>query len=165
MVVFQWPWGWPPPPARHAGLYRSAGPYSCAPRSPLVLGPMAHEMARHRERPGVRRQFRLLPAAKFIGRGGAALTPALQQLHDEADAHIKLSGRRVARRARINDANNPRAKVFRTRISQIEYQFDDLLGCFCYKNQCSTIITTGYPRVPRRVNPKKPIYGSISTVD
>ncbi len=51
------------------------------------------------------------------------------------------------------------------RISQIDYQFDGLLGCFCYKNQCNTIITTGSPRVPRRVNPKKPIYGSISTVD
>ena len=43
--------------------------------------------------------------------------------------------------------------------------FDDLLERFYYKNQCNTIITTGEPRVTRRVNQEPPIYGSISTVD
>ncbi len=43
-------------------------------------------------------------------------------------------------------------------------QFDDVLGRFCYKNQCNTIITSGEPHVTRRVNPENPIYGSISTV-
>ena len=51
-----------------------------------------------------------------------------------------------------------------TRISQMGYQFDDLLGRFCYKNQCDTNTTTSQPRVTRRVNPKTPICGSISTV-
>ena len=42
----------------------------------------------------------------------------------------------------------------------MECQFDDLLGRFCYKNQCYTNITTSQPRVTRRVNPKTPICGS-----
>jgi len=32
------------------------------------------------------------------------------------------------------------------RIPQMDYQFDDLLGRFCYKNQCNTIIATGQTR-------------------
>ena len=50
------------------------------------------------------------------------------------------------------------------RIPQMDYQFDDLLGRFCYKNQCDTNTTTSQPRVTRRVNPNTPICGSISTV-
>jgi len=68
--------------------------------------------------------------------------------------------------ATISAAIEPElAESEQARISQMDYHFDDLLERFCYKNQCNTIITTGSPRVPRRVNPKKPIYGSISTVD
>ncbi len=51
-----------------------------------------------------------------------------------------------------------------TRIPQINCQFDDVLGRFCYKNQCNTIITTGKPPVTRRVNPEGLIHGLISTV-
>ena len=51
-----------------------------------------------------------------------------------------------------------------TRIPQMDYQFDDLLGRFYYKNQCDTNTTTSQPRVTRRVNPNTPICGSISTV-
>ncbi len=43
-------------------------------------------------------------------------------------------------------------------------QFGDVLGRFCYKNQCNTIITTGKPPVTRRVNPEGLIHGLISTV-
>ncbi len=43
-------------------------------------------------------------------------------------------------------------------------QFDDVLGRFCYKNQCNTIIITGKTHVTRRVNPESLICGSISTV-
>ncbi len=43
-------------------------------------------------------------------------------------------------------------------------QFDDVLGRFCYENQCNTIITTGEIRVTQRVNPESLICGSISTV-
>ncbi len=42
-------------------------------------------------------------------------------------------------------------------------QFDDVLGRFCYKNQCNTIIETGETRITRRVNPESLICGSIST--
>ena len=34
-----------------------------------------------------------------------------------------------------------------TRIPRMNYQFDDVLGRFYYKNQCNTIITTGETRV------------------
>jgi len=54
--------------------------------------------------------------------------------------------------------------MIQTRIPQMNCQFDDVLGRFCYKNQCNTIITTGKSRVTRRVNPESLIYGSISTV-
>ncbi len=57
----------------------------------------------------------------------------------------------------------PRREFF-TRIPQMNCQFDDVLGRFCYKNQCNTIITTGQTRVTRWVNPESLIYGSISTV-
>ena len=46
----------------------------------------------------------------------------------------------------------------------MNYQFFDVLDRFCYKNQCHTIITTGQPRVTRRVNPEHPICGSNLTV-
>ncbi len=36
----------------------------------------------------------------------------------------------------------------------MDYQFDDLLGRFCYKNQCNTIIATGQTRLTWRVKPK-----------
>jgi len=36
------------------------------------------------------------------------------------------------------------------------YQFDDTSGRFCYKNQYYTNITTGEPRITRRVNPETP---------
>ena len=51
-----------------------------------------------------------------------------------------------------------------SRITQVNYQFDDVRGRFCYKNQCNTVITTGEARVTRRVNQETPICGSISTV-
>lgn len=46
----------------------------------------------------------------------------------------------------------------------MDYQFDDLLGRFFYKNQCNTIIAAGEIRLTRRVNPESLISGSISTV-
>ena len=36
----------------------------------------------------------------------------------------------------------------------MDCQFDDLLGKFCYKNQCNTIIATGPTRLTRRVKPE-----------
>ena len=33
----------------------------------------------------------------------------------------------------------------------MDCQFDDLLGRFCYKNQCNTIIATGQTRLTLRV--------------
>ncbi len=56
------------------------------------------------------------------------------------------------------------SKITSARIPQMNCKFDDVLGRFCYKNQCNTIITTGKSRVTRRVNPESLIYGSISTV-
>ncbi len=38
-------------------------------------------------------------------------------------------------------------------------QFDDVLGQFCYKNHCITIMTTIGARVTRRVNPENPFAG------
>ena len=51
-----------------------------------------------------------------------------------------------------------------SRISQMNCQFEDVPGRFCYKNQCDTIIPAGEPRVTRWVTPENPICGSISTV-
>ena len=51
-----------------------------------------------------------------------------------------------------------------TRIPQMNYQFDHVLGQFYYKNQCNTIVTTGETRVTGRVNPESLICGSISIV-
>jgi hypothetical protein len=50
-----------------------------------------------------------------------------------------------------------------SRISQMTRRFEDLLGRFCYKNQCNTFIATGKTRVTRRVIPKASHCGSIST--
>ncbi len=36
----------------------------------------------------------------------------------------------------------------------MNWQFDDLLGRFCYKNQCNTINATGQTRLTRRVKPE-----------
>ena len=46
----------------------------------------------------------------------------------------------------------------------MNWQFDDVLGRFYYKNQCNTIITTVKTRVTRRVNPESLNCGSNSTV-
>ncbi len=46
-----------------------------------------------------------------------------------------------------------RQQSYLARIAQMDYQFEDVIGRFCYKNQCHTIITTGQPRVTRRVTP------------
>ncbi len=43
----------------------------------------------------------------------------------------------------------------------MDCQFDDLLGRFCYKNQCNTIIATGQTRLTRRVTPECTLCGSI----
>ena len=37
-------------------------------------------------------------------------------------------------------------------------QFNDVLGRFCYKNQCNAIITTGETRVTWSVNPESLIW-------
>ena len=50
------------------------------------------------------------------------------------------------------------------RIPQMDYQFNDLLRWFFYKNQCNTISITGKPHVTRWVKQETPIYGSILTV-
>ena len=50
-----------------------------------------------------------------------------------------------------------------TRIPQMDCQFDDLLGRFCYKNQCNTIIATGQTRLTLRVTQESSLCGSIST--
>ena len=50
-----------------------------------------------------------------------------------------------------------------SRIPQMDYQFDDLLGRFCYKNQCNTIIATGQTRLTLRVTQESSLCGSIST--
>ena len=49
------------------------------------------------------------------------------------------------------------------RIPQMDCQFDDLLGRFCYKNQCNTIIATGQTRLTLRVTQESSLCGSIST--
>ena len=49
------------------------------------------------------------------------------------------------------------------RILQMDCQFDDLLGRFCYKNQCNTIIATGQTRLTLRVTQESSLCGSIST--
>jgi len=46
----------------------------------------------------------------------------------------------------------------------MDYQLDALLGRFCYKNQCNTIITTSETRVIRRVTPESTLCGSLLTV-
>jgi hypothetical protein len=51
------------------------------------------------------------------------------------------------------------------RILQMECEFEDVLGRFCYKNQCNTVTTTGESRVTRRVNPQSLICGWISIAD
>ena len=51
-----------------------------------------------------------------------------------------------------------------SRIPQMNYRFENVLGRFCYKNQCNTTITMGQPRVTRRMIPENPNCGSISTV-
>ena len=51
-------------------------------------------------------QFRFLPATVFIGFDRAPLLPTLHQLHNKADAHIKLLRRRIARGPRFNNSNN-----------------------------------------------------------
>src|SRR5680860_869303 len=38
----------------------------------------------------------------------------------------------------------------------MDYQFEDVSGRICYKNQCDTNTTTSQPRVTRRVTPKYP---------
>ncbi len=43
-------------------------------------------------------------------------------------------------------------------------KFDDVIGRFCYENQCNTIITMGQSLVTRRVKPEHPICGSNLTV-
>ncbi len=45
-------------------------------------------------------------------------------------------------------------KLVLARIPQMDYQFDDLLGRFCYKNQCNTIIATGQTRLTWQVKPE-----------
>ena len=50
-----------------------------------------------------------------------------------------------------------------SRIPQMDCQFDDLLGRFCYKNQCNTIIATGQTRLTLRVTQESSLCGSIST--
>ena len=54
----------------------------------------------------------------------------------------------------------------------MDCQFDDLLGRFCYKNQCNTIIyknqcntiiATGQTRLTLRVTQESSLCGSIST--
>ena len=63
------------------------------------------------------------------------------------------------------ERQNPvRREDILSRIPQMDYQFEDVPGRFCYKNQCDIIIPADEPRVTRRVNPKTPICGSISTV-
>ena len=64
--------------------------------------------------------------------------------------------------------NNARTTVLNpetvsTRIPQMDCQFDDLLGRFCYKNQCNTIIATGQTRLTLRVTQESSLCGSIST--
>ena len=49
------------------------------------------------------------------------------------------------------------------RIPQMDCQFDDLLGRFCHKNQCNTIIATGQTRLTLRVTRESSLCGSIST--
>ena len=108
-----------------------------------------------------------------LGNAGLEMIRAVEAQRDsvvEAGPAVNESGRKIQQPVRLR-AIGPQfatvlvGEVFYTRISQMDYHFDDLLERFCYKNQCNIIITTGSPRVPRRVNPKKPIYGSISTVD
>ena len=53
--------------------------------------------------------------------------------------------------------------MLEARIPRMNCSFDDVLGQFCYKNQCNTIITMGEPRVTRRVNQENPVRGSILT--
>ena len=60
-------------------------------------------------------QFRFLPATVFVGFDRAPLLPTLHQLHDKADAHIKLLRRRIARGPRFNNSNNSFTKIFRIR--------------------------------------------------
>ena len=61
---------------------------------------------------------------------------------------------RAARRA---------GKLILTRIPQMNCQCDDMLGQFCYKNQCNTIFETGQVRLTRWVTPESLICASIST--
>ena len=58
---------------------------------------------------------------------------------------------------------NPIEMAFSTRIPQMDCQFDDFLGRFCYKNQCNTIIATGQTRLTLRVTQESSLCGSIST--
>ena len=55
------------------------------------------------------------------------------------------------------------AQAHLSRIPQMDCQFDDLLGRFCYKNQCNTIIATGQTRLTLRVTQESSLCGSIST--
>ena len=52
---------------------------------------------------------------------------------------------------------------YKARVTQMDWQVDDLLGRFYYKNQCNTIIAAGQSRLTRRLNPESPNCGSIST--
>ena len=51
----------------------------------------------------------------FVGFDRAPLLPTLHQLHNKADAHIKLLRRRIARGPRFNNSNNSFTKIFRIR--------------------------------------------------
>jgi hypothetical protein len=73
----------------------------------LVEGDVAVLLNQKPNAIGMGGQFWFLPSTVLIGLDRASLLPPLHQLHNEADAHIKPLRRRVPRRARVNNPNNP----------------------------------------------------------